>query len=495
MPEIQRPTRAERREGQRERRRQSQDRHRIIGVADGTASSGGVRRTAGTGEARRNPRRLRSSSSRPSSIPNRASERAPYRRWFPALFSNPWTCLCGFVICVALLLGLGIVMVFSSSEVDLISQGKSPFKTGLTQIILAFFGLLLGATVNFIPIRWYKRFSWVVLLGCLVLQVLTVTAFGRSVGGNAGWVYIGGFSFQPAEFLKLALCVWMPAAIISSQQQGAGAIKAYIGPGLLFALSIAFVMLGKDMGTALIVGMVGVVALVAGGISLKFFLSCAAPVGIFAVLYSLLGSSNRMGRVKALVSGCRSSAQASTVCYQSNHGRFAISSGGLFGVGLGKSREKWNYLPEAHNDFIFAIISEELGFIGAITVILLFVLLAAFLIGLAHTMVELPYERLVIVCVAAWISLQAFMNIMVVVGLLPVIGVPLPFISAGGSSMISCLMAVGVAVRMARQQPEIALRFSGRARPKREEGNGHRKQTGKGTVGVLTRLSPRLRAT
>jgi hypothetical protein len=187
------------------------------------------------------------------------------------------------------------------------------------------------------------------------------------------------------------------------------------------------------------------------------------------------GSGNRMQRIHALFSGCQGSDDKLGVCYQVIHGRFALASGGLFGLGLGASREKWSYLPEAQNDFIFAVIGEELGFVGALAVILLFALIAWFLLQVAVQMrppAERPttavarvadhqrqYARIVLVCITGWICFQALINIMVVLQLAPVIGLPLPFVSAGGTALVSCLTASGVAAAMMREQPQIAAVF------------------------------------
>ena len=171
------------------------------------------------------------------------------------------------------------------------------------------------------------------------------------------------------------------------------------------------------------------------------------------VLMLVMTSRNRLDRILAAYSTC-SAEDAQGICYQSTHARYAIASGGLFGVGLGNSREKWNYLPAAHNDFIFAIIGEETGFIGAAMVILVFMVLGWCLVFSA-IQVRQSYSSVVLMCIATWLVGQAMVNIGVVVGVFPVFGVPMPFVSAGGSSMIMCLMISGVAISMMRQQPQV----------------------------------------
>jgi cell division protein FtsW len=436
MPSIQKLSRAQRREGQRRVQEAEREKRRVIGTGHSvpapSVSDAEIEHSAGTVQK--------------------------VHRF--SFLTNPVFCFICFISSVILLTLIGLVMVFSSSTVDQVAQSRSPFSIVIQQIIYALFGFGVAIGANFIPVKLYRRFSGAFLCLAFVLQILTVTKLGRSSGGNAGWIQLGPISFQPAEVVKLALCIWMPFAILLSQKRGEGAVKAYVAAAVGFALAIGLVMLGKDMGTALIVGAIGLVALFCGGISCKFFFSTTLPAAGLVALYFLLGSSNRMSRVKAMFSQCSAASDASTICYQTNHGRFAISSGGLFGVGLGASKEKWNYLPEAHNDFIFAIICEELGFVGAIIVLLLFIMMCWSLVVIARSMAHQPYERLVIICIATWIIVQALINIAVVLGLLPVIGVPLPFVSAGGTALVMCLVASGVAVRMAREQPEIHATFA-----------------------------------
>ena len=200
---------------------------------------------------------------------------------------------------------------------------------------------------------------------------------------------------------------------------------------LVFIGGVAFLIVGfpgKWMG----VGVLGAVVM----------------VGALAV-----SSPNRLRRILATYGDC-SAADAQSVCYQSIHAKYAIASGGFLGLGIGNSREKWNYLPAAHNDFIFAIIGEETGFVGCAIVLLFFAILAWCMIVIALQVTD-RYVAMVLMCVAIWIVGQAMVNIGVVVGVFPVLGVPMPFVSAGGSSMVMCLTAAGLVVGLMRSQPQI----------------------------------------
>ena len=367
---------------------------------------------------------------------------------------NPLWCYHGFRGAVLALTAFGVMMVFSSSSVSLIAAGASPWKQAVSQGVFCVIGLALGIAACYTPAKVFRYWGVAGLVLAILLQLLTLTPLGVEVNGNAGWIGLPGvFTMQPAEITKLALCIWLPSSLEVSRRRYAGrGIAAYAVPVAMFLLCVTLVMLGKDIGTAMIVVLIGATALLIGGFPIRWmvaaFLSIAAVVGAIVAT-----SPNRMERIFATYQEC-SAADAMKVCYQSIHAQYAIASGGLFGVGIGNSREKWNYLPEAHNDFIFAIIGEEMGFIGAAAVILLFVIMAWCMICLA-LQGSSRYESMVLVCITVWLTGQGLVNIMVVVGLLPVMGVPMPFVSAGGSSLIMCLAAAGVAMSMMRTHPEI----------------------------------------
>ncbi|WEV63590.1 putative lipid II flippase FtsW [Bifidobacterium sp. ESL0732] len=369
---------------------------------------------------------------------------------------NPLWCYYGFRIAVIALTCFGVVMVFSASSVTMISYGLSPWKQALTQ---GFF-CVLGLIACFVSMRFrsesYRKASFVFVVIAICLQLLTMTPIGIEVNGNKGWIGIPGLgSMQPAEFMKLALCIWMPWAVASAakhyEREG---FKAYLPLIVVFMGCLGAVMLGGDLGTALILVAIGVTAMLVGGFPTKWLIGSGLVLLALVVLF-VVTSPNRMLRITAAYRPCPASALQGE-CYQSMHAKYAMASGGLFGVGIGNSREKWNYLPEAHNDFIFAIIGEETGFVGAAAVVILFAILGWCMFVIALQTPD-KYASRVLICIAIWIVGQALINIMVVIGLLPVMGVPLPFVSAGGSSLVMCLFAAGVSTSMMRMQPEIHM--------------------------------------
>ena len=367
---------------------------------------------------------------------------------------NPIWCYHGFRSSVLVLTFFGLVMVFSSSSVALVAAGVSPWSQALSQGVYCLLGLVIGVAASFVPSSTLQRLSVWGMLIALVLQALTLTSLRVEVNGNSGWIGREGvFTMQPAEVTKLALCLWLPAALKNAQQRAKKeGMRAYLVPIAVFVASLLLVLAGKDVGTALIIVLIGIIAFLVGGFPILWMAGVFLVV-IVGLASLVITSPNRMERIFATYQSC-SKQDAAEVCYQAIHARYAIASGGFLGVGLGNSREKWNYLPEAHNDFIYAIIGEETGFIGAGMVVVLFAVLAwcMICIALQHSN---RYAAMVLVCIAVWITGQAIINIMVVIGLLPVIGVPMPFVSAGGSSLVMCLAAAGVAVSMMRSQSQI----------------------------------------
>lgn len=367
---------------------------------------------------------------------------------------NPLWCNYGFRLAVVILTCFGVVMVFSASSVTMIAAKLSPWKQALSQGIYCILGLVICYAATRAHADSYRKISFWSVVFSIVLQLMTMTPLGVEVNGNKGWIGIRNvFTMQPAEVMKLALCIWMPWAIlVASDHFKKEGVKAYWPSIIVFLVCLAAVMLGGDLGTALIIVAIGVTAMLVGGFPTKWLVG-SGLVLLAAVAMLVITSPNRMLRITAAYRPCPTTALQGE-CYQAMHAKYAMASGGFFGVGIGNSREKWNYLPEAHNDFIFAIIGEETGFIGAAIIVLLFIVLGWCMFVIALQTPD-KYASRVLICIAIWIVGQALVNIMVVIGLLPVMGVPLPFVSAGGSSLVMCLSAAGVAVSMMKMQPQI----------------------------------------
>lgn len=375
-----------------------------------------------------------------------------YTGWH--MIMNPLWCYHGFRIIVAALTVFGLIMVFSSSAVTMVATGASPWAQLISQGIYCVLGVIAALILMHVPYNLYRRIALPAMVVAIVLQFATLTPLGIEVQGNRGWIGIPGvFQIQPAEIMKLVLCFWLPRAVLEAQKHAKKlGWKAYLHVIGWYGLGLLAVVLGKDLGTALIIIAIGVTGLLLGGFPLRQF-AMAAGVLLVGVIGLIIISPNRMSRIIATYTEC-SPTDLQGVCYQAMHAKYAMASGGLLGVGIGNSREKWNYLPEAHNDFIYAIIGEETGFIGALAVLLLFLMLGWCLVIVALR-TRNRYVSISLVCFTVWIVGQALINMGVVVGMLPVMGVPLPFVSAGGSSLVMCLGAAGIADSMMRAQPEI----------------------------------------
>ena len=352
-----------------------------------------------------------------------------------------------------LLLAIGVVMVLSASSITSIRETGSPYGYFLDQAKFALLGVPAMIVASRIPVAWYRRLAWPALAVGMALQALIFSPLARGEKGNTNWIYIpgAGQTIQPSEFLKLALAVWL-GLVLARKAHLLHRWQHVLVPGLVVsAAAIGLVLGGRDLGTALVVAAVVAGAMFVAGVPLRWF-GAALVLGAGAVSFLVIGSDNRMQRIMAVFGGdCDSSA----ACYQTLHGLYGLGTGGISGVGLGASREKWAYLPEAHNDFIFAILGEELGLLGSLLVLALFTALAVGMFRIVRRHPD-PFVKIATGAIAAWILGQALINIGVVIGFLPVIGVPLPLVSAGGSALIATLLAMGVVLAFARDEPGAA---------------------------------------
>lgn len=333
----------------------------------------------------------------------------------------------------------GLVMVLSSSSIDSLVANRDAYFIFSRQLFYALIGLALMLFIASLSINFIKRRVGVVLIIGFGLQ-LAVPFIGISVNGNTNWISIAGFTLQPSEFLKLALIMYM-AWFISNREYEMDDPKRVVLPLLAVGgAAIISVMAGRDLGTAVIFAFIIFGVLILTGAPLKI-LGQVALVAVALAAIAAATSASRMARITAWLNPGTASSEAFN--WQYEHGTWALAAGGIFGVGLGNSKMKWSWIPEVENDFIFAIVGEELGLVGALVVIGLFVLLIASLIRVMMRSTD-TFARVASLGVVVWIISQGAVNISVVLGLVPVLGVPLPLISAGGSSLIATLAAIGL---------------------------------------------------
>ena len=361
---------------------------------------------------------------------------------------------------VGVLCLLGLVMVYSASSVASVQGGASSWAVVSRQALFMCLGLGLGVMASRIPVQvWRDRIAVPLMVLAVSLQLLLALdvvlrsaggpgmPFAVSVNGATRWVGYGPFSGQPSDLLKLALILWL-ARLLDVRHREIGS-QELLKPIIAVTLFIAgLVMAGDDLGTTMLLGVIVLTMLFLAGAPVRQVGGMALAGGAGAVLAIFLLEGFRMQRISAFFSPDQ---HVATEGWQLLQSQIGFASGGLWGNGPGNSRAKWGYLPEADTDFILAVIGEELGLIGSLVVLGAFV---AFMI--AGTRIALrtrtQFGRLVAFGITAWIGVQALINIGVTVGTLPTKGITLPFVSYGGSSLMMCMLAVGVLVSVARDR-------------------------------------------
>ncbi|WP_347110901.1 putative lipid II flippase FtsW [Paenarthrobacter sp. S56] len=350
---------------------------------------------------------------------------------------------------VLTLVSIGLVEVASASSVEAVAAGANPYDLPLKQGGWTVAGVVIMLVLARLPEKHIRKLAWPMLIAALVALGLVFTPLGMTVNGNRNWLSIGGFTAQPSEFAKLALIVWA-AEVLSRKQKLLGQWKHAVVPLLpVGAIVMGLVALGHDLGTTMIAMLILAATLYYGGVPMRV-IYIAAGTSAFAALILAATSGNRMGRITSWL-GSGSPDDSQGLGYQALNGQYALASGRWFGTGLGQSRQKWNWIPEAHNDFIFTILGEELGLAGTLLVLGLFAVLAVAIfktIGRTRGI----FARVLSCSIVTWIIGQALINIAMVSGLLPVIGVPLPFISYGGSAMVSSLAGIGMILAVTRHK-------------------------------------------
>ncbi len=354
-----------------------------------------------------------------------------------------------------LLLGYGLLMVLSSSSVAAYKRNGSSFGVFKSQLFYAGIGMIGFYAAMRVKLSWLRA---VATTGMIVAMVLLVVVLAmRPLNGARSWIFLSNsIGFQPSEFAKFALVIW-GAHVLASRRSNLGSWKELLIPVLPVAgLMALLLMLEPDLGTTAAMMVIVFALFFFTGASWKIFITLAvAGVGALTVL--ALTSAYRLARVTSFLSP---EADPKGSGMQLLQGLYGMADGGLFGVGLGQSRAKWSYLPHAESDFIFAIVGEELGLIGAGLLVALFITLALVGLRIARRNVD-PFVKLVSATATAWLVGQAAINMFYVVGLLPVTGLPLPMISAGGTSLIVTMAIFGLLANFARREPQALAALQG----------------------------------
>ena len=344
------------------------------------------------------------------------------------------------------LVAFGVIMVLSASSIDSLVANSNSLLVFMKQFGFAIIGLISLSIVSLMPINAIRSKAKAFFVLAMIGQA-AVLVVGKEINGNRNWIdFFGLFSVQPSEFLKIAVILHV-AAYLASQEKYFEETRVWYRSLFMVFAAMALVILGRDLGTVIImlIAFIGLLALAGMPSQIMRQVGLALIVLIPAALMS---SASRMGRITAWLNP--NAPDPLDYNWQAEHGMWAISAGRIFGAGLGESKMKWSWIPEVENDFIFAVIAEELGLVGALVVIALFVVLAFSLLRIMQRSQD-TFSRIVVAAIMIWLVFQALINIAVVLRLLPVLGVPLPLISAGGSSLISALTAIGVVLAIERE--------------------------------------------
>ncbi|MFZ2529765.1 MAG: putative lipid II flippase FtsW [Rhodococcus sp. (in: high G+C Gram-positive bacteria)] len=356
---------------------------------------------------------------------------------------------------------LGLMMVLSSSSIESLLNTGSPYARFLPQAVYAAGGALLFVMTVRLPTTVLRRAApWLLIASFVALILVLIPGIGSEQYGAQSWIPIGSVSFQPSEFAKVALVIWC-AHIIASTHESRTDVDTVLRAVLVAnAAVLVLVVLQRDLGTAVTLGIILMSVLWYGGFRTRTISSIAAGCVLGFVVFTVT-VGYRSDRIRAYLNP---TLDPQGLNYQGTQATYALANGGVLGKGLGQSDAKWSYLPQAYNDFIFAVIGEELGLIGALAVTGLFATLGW--VGLRIALLSTdPFHRMISAVATTWIVVQATVNIGYVIGLLPITGLQLPLISAGGTSMLTTLLMFGLIAHAAYREPDALISLHTSPRP------------------------------
>ena len=352
-------------------------------------------------------------------------------------------------VCVAALLALGLVMLYSSSMamVDKNTHAEIGARMLRMQVLWCSLGVIACAVIAALDYQTIKKFAWPIFIGTLLLAALVfIPHIGLKLNGARRWIHVPGATLQPSEIVKLGLIIMLAWYVDRSQRKMNTFVRGIIYPGAIIGVALGLIFIEPDRGTTILLGGVCGVMLFLAGAKI-WHLGLVGLMGVGALAFSIAHDGMRSGRINAWL---HPDAHANGIALQATQAKIAIGSGGLFGLGLGDGRQKNGFLPEIHSDFIFANIGEELGLVATALVVISFLL-----IGISGVYIALnardKFGSQLAIGVTSLICFQAIINIAVVTDLFPNKGLALPFISAGGSSLLAMLMGVGILFSVARQ--------------------------------------------
>jgi cell division protein FtsW len=372
------------------------------------------------------------------------------RSRFGAWLGRPMTSFHLVIAIAGLLTTLGLIMVLSASGVRSYGADGSAWVIFGKQVLWTVIGVVAAYLAMRVSVRFIRRVAFTGYVVTIILLVLVlVPGIGNLANGSRKWFVIAGFSMQPSELAKIAFAIW-GAHLLAARRMERASLREMLIPLVPAAvIALALIVAQPDLGQTVSLGIILLALLWYAGLPLRVFGTSLLAVFIAGAMLAM-SAGYRSDRVRSWMNPENDPQDTG---YQARQAKFALAHGGIFGDGLGQGVAKWNYLPNAHNDFIFAIIGEELGFVGAFGLLALFGLFAYTGMRIARRSAD-PFLRLVTATTTMWILGQAFINIGYVIGVLPVTGLQLPLISAGGTSTAATLFMIGIMANAARHEPE-----------------------------------------
>ena len=358
------------------------------------------------------------------------------------------------IISTAVLVVLGLIMVFSASSIHAIDTKGYAFAVVLRQFVFLAFGLPFAIWLARLPLQYWSLIARIGLVASIFLvAIVMIPGVGKEVNGNRNWIDLKVIDIQPGEFTKFLLILW--AAYMLAKKERAQRTRfnviGLIGPG--FLIVIAAIMRGGDLGTVSVIAAIAAGLFFVSGVELRK-MGWVTAVGFLGLAAGIVTSDYRRARFLVFLNPFAPE-EYKNFGWQPAHSLLGLASGGLFGVGLGGSRQKWGNLAEAHTDFIFSVIGEELGLVGTLAVLILIGTLVYSIFRIALRAKD-PFSRYVCAGVGCWIGVQAILNIGTAISVLPVVGVTLPLVSYGGSALLTTICALGFVAGVALRDNEVS---------------------------------------
>ena len=369
---------------------------------------------------------------------------AKKKKNFSSFLNNPidFTLL----ITVLLLLTIGLVMVLSASSPSALSESGDSYKYFSKQLLFAILGIIAMLFISKIDYRFYQKFykhAWIVSLILLALVLIA----GRSINGSKRWIYLTEtLSFQPSELVKILMIIFYAGILTKNRDELEKYNKGFIKHMCLLAPIIGLLLLQPHFSASVVIIGICSIMMIIAGCKFKHFVLTAGSIGIPAIIALISFSAYRLQRVVTFLDPWQDPTEDGWQIIQS---LYAIGSGGLFGAGLGESKQKYLYIPEPHNDFIFSILGEELGFVGCAIVLILFAIFIWRGVLIAMKAPDM-FGSLLAVGITSLIAIQVIINVAVVTSSMPVTGMPLPFFSYGGTALFILLCEIGILLNISR---------------------------------------------